>query len=563
MIATALSAMIPGLKTTDYGPLSSFWYQPVGSVSSSGIAVKPDNAQTVPAVYGCMRVRREVFASLPCRVYRMVEDDRSEQARQHPLWRVLHKRPNSWQTPYDFQAMAADHLVLRGNFYCKIVNTRDGLELIPLNPDRVTVEQLDDYSLRYKYRKTNGDVQTIAQDGMFHVRAQSLNGITGVSVIEAAKHTVGSSLAKRNFGDSLFSNGGLPTFWISRPAERPWGKDGTARKNFREGWRRLQGGPENAGNPPILEDGMELHKLGLTSRDSQWIEARGFDAREICRFFGVDPVLIAEASTGTLGTNEQVWTHFAKSTLMPMAIAWNQAVYRDLIDDEDYYVKLVLDSILSADLLSRYQANNIAVQGGWKLVNEVRRQEDMNPIEGGDTPRYPLNMQPAGGGPDQNEQGGQPGKGEPKPPKQVDDEGDEETAYEKRKKQQKSQQEAFGILLEEAAQRIAAHEIRGLGARADKAAEDREKWNAWGADFYCKHLEYAAKTLDPICAAWLAENGVKLDPKLVAARLQEPANTAELFEQNGNVPAILDRWRSDLAAHHTDTLTTEFFRCND
>ena len=562
MIANALSSILPSRMSADYGPLSNFWYTPVGEPSTSGITIKPDNAMRVSAVFGCVRLLREVLGSLPFRVYRRTGDRTVEKAPDHPLWEVLHNRPNRWQTPMEWKEMGVAHLLLRGNFYCRqIVNPYGELELVPQNPDRVTVEQMTNRSLRYTYRPISGKPETYYQESMFHVRGLSLNGVTGVSVLEFARNAVGAAIAQETYGSSLFRNGGLPTFWISRP--KPWAKDGVARKNFREGWRKLHAGPDNAGNPPILEDGMELHELGLTSRDSQWIESRGFGAKEICRFFGVDPVLIAEAAAGTLGTNEQIWMNFVTSALGPLACRWEQSANRDLVEDPDtYYTKIVMDALLRGDLLSRYQAHNIGIQGGQLLVNEARELEDRNPIEGGDIPRFPLNMQPAGGGPDQNEQGGQPGKGTPKPPKKkeavaTDDDEDDPTAYEKRKK---ARQESFGLLLEEAAQRIAAHEIKGLSDRADRAAEDRVKWKAWGGEFYGKHCEYATKVLDPICAAWLAETGNQITPADAAASLQEPADISELFDDDADVPKILEKWRGELAAWHANTLKTEFFR---
>ena len=71
-------------------------------------------------------------------------------------------------------------------------------------------------------------------------------------------------------------------------------------------------------------------------------------------------------------------------------------------DENDVFSKIVLDGLIRADIKSRYEAHNIAVQGGWLTRNEVREIEDRNPLEGGDVPLEPLNMQPAGGGQDRS-----------------------------------------------------------------------------------------------------------------------------------------------------------------
>lgn len=556
MIAAALSSILPGRRATDYGPLSDFWYAPLGSVSSAGIAVKPENAMAVSAVYGCVRLLRESLGSLPFRVYRRTGERSKEPAPDHFLWQVLHDRPNSWQTPMEFREMGVSHLCLRGNFYCEIFGWGEKTQLIPLNPDRMKVEQNPGGKLKYTYRVQSGEPRVYSQENIFHVRGMSLNGVVGVSVLEYARHAVGLAIAQETHGASLFKNGGLPTFWISRPAERKWTPD--AQKNFRTGWRALHAGAENAGNPPILQDDMAIHELGLSNRDSQWIEARGFGAEEICRFFGISPHMVGVKTVAPLGSIEQQSLEYVIYTLTPLAARWEQAANRDLVDDrETYYTKIVLDGLLRGDMKSRYEAHNISVQGGWGLVNEARELEDRDPIEGGDTPRYPANMQPAGGGPDQNEQGGQPGKGTPKPKQQPAAEDEEPTAYEKRKQKKKAAQAAFGVLLDEAAARIAAAEIHSLGLRAGKAADDRAKWGKWAADFYQKHRGYVAKTLDPIAAAWHEATEEKLPADELASDLC--SLVGPVFDADTDVPILLETWKTTRAGELARQLKARFF----
>jgi HK97 family phage portal protein len=555
--------LIPGRGAADYGPLADFWYNPVGSVSSAGIAVKPDNALAVSTVFACIRLLGEGLGSLPWRVHKRDAADsrRKELALDHYLWPTLHDRPNRWQTPIEWREMVVAHICLRGNSYNRIIVNEVGeTELIPLNPDRVKVEQLPNRYLRYVWQPQNGEKQTLGPGDVFHIRGLTLDGITGVSVLEFARNAVGSAIAQETHGAALFKNGGLPTFWIKRPRES--GKfTPDARRNFRAGWRKLHGGAENAGNPPILEDGMELHELGLTNRDSQWIESRAVQAEEICRFFRVNPHLVGLRAAEAVGTVEQQSIEFVVYTLSPWAVRLEQAANRDLLDDpKTYYTKIALDGLLRGDMLSRYQAHNVAIQGGWELVNEAREKEDRNPIEGGDTPRYPSNMQPAGGGPDWNEQGGQPGKGKPQAkPKQEDQaSGDEEdespTAYERRRKEKA--EAAFGPLLEDAAGRIAAMEIRGLARRADKAAEDRTRWNQWAAGIYDGVADCTRRILAPIASAWLGATGETIDVAAIAAEIIRAANP--IFDA-ADVSTVLTRWETTRPAEVLTILRKGFF----
>jgi hypothetical protein len=52
--------------------------------------------------------------------------------------------------------------------------------------------------------------------------------------------------------------------------------------------------------------------------------------------------------------------------------------------------------LLRGDTKTRYEAYGKGIQDGWLLRNEAREKENLNPIEGLDTPLEPMNMAPAG-----------------------------------------------------------------------------------------------------------------------------------------------------------------------
>jgi HK97 family phage portal protein len=487
MIVEAFSRAL-GRVAAGRGPTDDFWYQPVGSTSAAGIAVTPDNSLQVAAVFCCVRLLAQVLATLPFRVYRRSADDPRDKdvAPDDPLWTVLHDRPNSWQTSFEWREMGMCHLSLRGNFYCQQVTGPDGLELWPLNPDRMKVEQLASGRLRYTYRTPDRGDRILTQDEVFHVRGLSLNGIVGASVLEYARNAIGLAIAEETHGSALFKNGGLPTFWIKRPAEKPWTPEKI--REFRAGWRSLHAGAENAGNPPILTDGMELNGLNIANRDLQWIDGQNFSGAQICRFFGVPPHLAYFLDRATFNNIEHLSLEFVKFTVAPWCVRWEQAVSRDLIADTDTtYAKLVLDALLRGDATSRAEAQNLGIQNGSLLVNEAREMEDRNPIEGGDTPRFPLNM-----GPGENGQpNGRTRQTRTQPIPEPEPEPDaEETPADKTPD--------LTPLIRDVAERLAAAEIRGIEARSSKAANDPKKWAAHCRDFYAKHLDYCRKAIIPL-----------------------------------------------------------------
>ena len=108
---------------------------------------------------------------------------------EHPLARVLHDQPNSWQTAYEFRAMLQAHLSLRGNAYARIVaaNGNPVAALLPLHPDRVRpLPERVGGRLAYEYVPRRGAREVLLQEEVLHLRGLSLaeDGVIGPSPLD-------------------------------------------------------------------------------------------------------------------------------------------------------------------------------------------------------------------------------------------------------------------------------------------------------------------------------------------------------------------------------------------
>lgn len=517
MIAEAIAEWLtPRAATLD--PTDDFYYRPVGQPASSGVDVTIDSSLRVGTVFACIRVLGESVASLPLHVYRRLDGGGKEKAPDHPLYEVLHDRPNVWQTSFEWRESVMTHLCLRGNSYHQIIPGPQNSvgQLWPFNPDRMQVEQIDTGELRYRYTYQSGEPRSFTQDEILHLRGLSLNGITGVSVVEFARNAIGLSIAQETHGAALFKNGSMAPFYIKVPGKF----DDTSRKNFRRDWRAIHAGAENAHNPPILDRDKEIKPLGITNEDSQWLESRKFQAEEIARMFRMQLHMINILDHAHYNNVEQESINFVQHCLRPWLVRFEQAFSALFMDPETHFAEFLVDGLLRGDIKTRNEAYTQGIQSGYYTRNEVRGWENLNRIEGLDEPLQPLNMAPA------SQADGD----------QADGNGGRATSTEGSRVQQ-----IFSPLLDEAATRIAATEIRGLESRADKAAQDRERWNQWAAKFYDGHRVYIQKVLSPIAQAWRHEAGFTVDTEALAAELCRISWV--IWSAGTDIPALIESWR--------------------
>ena len=104
------------IKAYDRSPGGPFWFEPVGLRTAAGAVVSPTTALALPTVFSCVRVLSESFAVMPFRLYR--EGERRQKVTDHWLVRLFSKRPNRFQTPFEWRLMLMGHLALRGNAFC-------------------------------------------------------------------------------------------------------------------------------------------------------------------------------------------------------------------------------------------------------------------------------------------------------------------------------------------------------------------------------------------------------------------------------------------------------------
>ncbi|ORE90204.1 Phage portal protein, HK97 [Stappia sp. 22II-S9-Z10] len=354
------------------------------AASTSGVLVTPDRAMHVAPVYACVRIIAGAVATLPLDVKRRVDERTRENADDHPVAALLTRRPNRWMTPSAYRRMATTHVLLRGNAYSLKVRSRGRTtELLPLNPDRVEVEQRSDNSIGYVYTRKDGRRIILSQDEVMHHVGLTLDGVRGVSVIEYARESIGLAIQTEAHGSKFFANGA--NIGSVLETERQLGE--VAQANLQRSLEDYRG-TENAHKTLILEDGITFKPIGMSGRDAQYIETRKFSRADIAMFFGIPPHMLGDTEKSTSwGTGiEQQSLGFVAYTLQDWLTTWEETINRDLIgaDDTQHFAKFNLGGLVRGDLKTRYEAYQIGRSGGWLSANDVRSLEDLNPIDGGD-----------------------------------------------------------------------------------------------------------------------------------------------------------------------------------
>jgi len=351
-----------------------------GARNMYGVSVTPETAMRLAAVFACVRILAESIASMPLHLYRRRGDDK-ERATDHPLYRVLHRRPNAYQTAFEFFDQSQTQVGLKGWCASEIqVSARGGIQLVPLNVDRLEPRLMDDNSVAYRYWEPGG-FRVLLQDEVVRVMYGTKDGVTALSPIKAQADTIGAAISAHKYTAGFFRNGGRPAGWLQHPSHF---QDDAKRRRFREKFSEQFTG-EEIGSTPLLENGVTYNAVGISNEDAQLLELKKFDIAEIARIYRIPLILLSETEKSTSWGSgiEQFQLSFVTHTLRPWLVRWEQALSRDLLTEEeqaDYFFEFNIDGLLRADALTRYRMYEIGRRIGVFSANDVLRKENMNTI---------------------------------------------------------------------------------------------------------------------------------------------------------------------------------------
>jgi len=524
----------------------------VGTPTTAGVKVTAVNALNYSAVYAAVRVLAESIASLPLFVYERLGDEGKRRAPEFYLYRLLHDAPNPIQTSFEFRELMQTHLLLWGNAYAEIAYDANGraTALWPLmsrNMESITRTQDD---IEYHYRLPSGELKTLKGWQVLHLRGLGLNGLFGLSPIALARNAIGLGQAAEKFGATFFGNGAQMAGVLKHPMEL----SEPAVKSLREQWEELYSGLDKAHRIAVLEEGMEYERIGIPPDDAQFLETRKYQTTEIARIYRVPPHMIGDLDRATFSNIEHQSLEFVMHSLRPWLVRWEMTIAERLMtgaEREQYFAEFLVDGLLRGDITSRYAAYATGRQNGWLSANDIRRLENMNPVEGGDIYLVPLNMIPV----DQ--------VAPPMPtdePRSVydnastDEEESEARATRSAAGRYRLQRTSLGLFRDTAA-RILRREANDVGNAANKHLAQRgaSDFSDWLDTFYEDHAIFTARQWVPVLRTYagLVANEVEQE---TGEQIDEERYTNFMV----SYAEMLGKRQSDRSRARLDSILEEF-----
>lgn len=358
-----------------------------GSETDAGVTIGPHSALKIAPYYQAINIISSDIGKISLPVYKRTDKGR-ERDRKHKAYRLtMHEFNDAMTADVGKQTLQA-HALGWGNGRAAILrdNAMNPIGLFPLLPDRTETKFVEG---EVWHRTRIGEAQEerwYRDENVLHIKGLGYDGITGYSVAQMARNSLGLSLAAERHASNLLKNGAMPGVLleaegkISRPDALQLIAD----------WDKWHAGTANAGRTGLTTQGIKAKAMpGMTNKDAEFLDSRKFQRVEVASWFNLPPHKLGDDARISYNSLEQENLSYTQGCLLFWFVRWQNECWRKLLTEreketESHYFEFFVDMLASVDFPAKVEALNMLVAATIFNPNEAREKLNMNHREGGD-----------------------------------------------------------------------------------------------------------------------------------------------------------------------------------
>ena len=342
-------------------------------------AITRDKALTLPAVSSAVDLISGTIASMPVKLYHYVMTGEEDQKRRtvaeverDPRTRALNADTADVLTGYELKKnMVRDYLLGKGG-YAYVQRNRNTVTGLFYVQDLKVTPYVNTDAIFKTVVFSIGD-RVYRDMDVLRILRNTCNGASGVGLTDEVSTCLQTAYATLLYQLKIAKSGGSKKGFLK--ADRRLGQKEI--DELKNGWQNLFTNAEE--NAVVLNQGIDFKEAGASSVEMQLNQNKRTLTDEINSIFHIYP---------------NNFDRTFKEAFYPIIKAFEASLNRTLLlesEKKNYFFEFDVKEILKANVKERYDAYGRAIKDGWKTINDVRREENMNAIEGMDVLNLGLN----------------------------------------------------------------------------------------------------------------------------------------------------------------------------
>lgn len=327
----------------------------------NGETITREKAMTLPAVAGAVDFISNMIACMPVKLYKY-KQGKVEEIEDDPRVKLLNNDTGDTLDAFQFKkAMVEDYLMGKGGyaFIKKSGNEVTGLYYV----QDIYISFLKNYKPIFKDYMILVEGQQYYPFEFIKLLRKTQDGAEGVGLCVELSKALETAYQTLLYQLGLVKSGGNKKGFLK--SNRKLGKDEI--EELKKAWKNLYANNET--NTIVLNNGLEFQEASNSSVEMQLNESKHTLQEEINNIFHI----------------QADFYETFKQAIYPIVKAFETALNRDLLlekEKKNMFFTFDVKEIIKANITERYQAYKLAKEVGLMTINEMRKEENMNFIEG-------------------------------------------------------------------------------------------------------------------------------------------------------------------------------------
>ena len=336
------------------------------NMNSIEVTVSKDTILNLSAISSSIELISSLIASLDFRLYKKVDKLKLQEVEKDNRLFLLNKEANYFTNSNTLKKNMVKDMLLDGISYINVDRNRNDVKGL-YYVDSKEVSCLQDNNAIHKNITCTVRGQEIDLNDFIVASYSVKDGLKGNGIVAQNKELLEVALRLQSyFNKNLQSGGGRKGIWKS---EKKLGTDEF--KNFKQDAKKIRDSDEDV----VLNQNINYTPMTNSNKDMQLVENFNLINSQLYNLFELKENL-----------SEEDFKTFIKTKLNTIVNAIECAVDRALLLEteklDNYMFKLDLDELTEANIKERYEAYKLSLDSGIESVNEIRRKENLESVEG-------------------------------------------------------------------------------------------------------------------------------------------------------------------------------------
>lgn len=321
-----------------------------------------EKALTLPAVSGAVDLISSMIACMPVKLYK-VKDGKVEELSRDTRVKILNGDTGDTLDGFQLKkAMVEDYLLGKGGYaYIKRIRN-DVMGLYYVEDRCITI--MKNYKPIFKDYSILVEGETYKPWEFIKLLRATKDGASGSGVTTEVSKALETAYYTLVYQLSLARSGGNKKGFLK--SQRKLGQEEI--NVLKEAWKKMYS--DNSESVVVLNNGLEFQEATFSSVEAQLDQNKNTLTKEIQNIFHLHP--------------DNFELTF-KEAIYPIVKAFETALNRDLLlekEKKNHFFEFDVKEIVKATLKDRFDSYKLAKETGFMTLNEIRRAENMEYVEG-------------------------------------------------------------------------------------------------------------------------------------------------------------------------------------